>query len=72
MTVSTSRALIDYKKALAQWLKHDGLNGGGGAYDRKEHKYSLALEPDPKTFGLEGFALKAAEQVRAREVRLNP
>lgn len=76
MTVSTSRAISDYKKAYAKWLKHGGLNGGGGEYDRKEHKYNTKPEPVPASFGIEGFGLKYAEQVKANELaehkRLNP
>lgn len=76
MTVSTTRALSDYRKAYAKWLKHDGLNGGGGAYDRKEHKYLRAQEPQPSEFGIEGFAVKLTEQIKASALaehrRLNP
>jgi hypothetical protein len=76
MTIPTPIALRNYRDAIREWFKHKGLEGGGGNYIRSEHKYSHRPEPTLAQFGIEGFAVKIAEKIKADELqayrRLNP
>ena len=66
MKVSTPKALKQYQNALKEWLKRGGLNGAGGSFNRTEKRYERAPEPTPEAFGIEGFALKASGQIKAK------
>lgn len=69
MTLSTPIALKQYRDALRQWLARNGLNGGGGPYVRSENRYQNLPEPTPAQFGIEGFALKIAAQLKENELK---
>ena len=61
-----------YQKAISEWLAHDGLSGGGGAWNRKERKYDWGAEPVPEqSAGDAAFEIKLFAQIKAQEVALH-
>lgn len=63
--MSTLKDIENYRKALIYWKERNGLNGGGGAYDRTKCAYLPASEPHPDAFNLNtDYLRKVAQQIR--------
>ena len=53
MNFTTHHAALQvYMRDLKEWKRKNGLNGGGGDFDRKAKIYKFKPEPDAKDYGL--------------------
>lgn len=61
-----------YREDISKWIAHDGMSGGGGEWNRKEHKYDFASKPAPEQCaGDSQFEIKLFSQIEASELELH-
>ena len=71
MKLTIAVRVNQYRTALKDWLKRDGLNGKGGPWIKESRQYGVQTEPKPEmeqdTFEQKIFSNIKAELTKLKE-----